>query len=435
MDMYNRTGTRRDVVKRRLDKQRSTLNGKWTLIAIFVVLMIGAFLGAMNNQSKIADEPKKEVKAADEKKEVAEKEPEIKSTDLKNSTSETVESDLKLYDKNIDKVVVRNKALIVTYKDSAFWSDNSLMEEYAYDSINLIEDLYPNPNFDLFAFERPTIMTDDNGNENMETVFKSFYTRNTLDQMNLDNFTDMVLVDRERYFQKADGYWLHPGIFLNVDKKLREGIRTPINFDNMDEARYNMRDGAMNEAITQPDSMKKEEPIVAEPVTEEGNIDEEPDASIEQTDAERYPEAITSVFKISEAMNAIYVTADELQQRFTPYKKEDGFGQFEYISVNDLNDLYKFDATVSNEITVSTHFEAPDYTTGGFTQTMDSHRIIKKELDQLSVLLEVYSSEFRQDPEGTLAKAKGHFERIKAAAQTERPGFERFFESAGPEAN
>ncbi|MDW2885993.1 hypothetical protein [Exiguobacterium artemiae] len=56
-------------------------------------------------------------------------------------------------------------------------------------------------------------------------------------------------------------------------------------------------------------------------------------------------------------------------------------------------------------------------------------------MDQLSALLEVYSSEFRQDPQGTLTQAKGHLERIKAAAQIERPGFEKFFKTAGPEAN
>ena len=297
-------------MKRRLDKPRSTLNGKWTLIAIFAVLMIGAFLGAMNNQSNIADEPKKEVKAADEKKAVVEKEPEIKSTDLKDSTPDAIEKDLKMYDENIDKVVVRDKALIVTYKDSAFWSDNSLLEEYAYDSINLIEDLYPNQNFDLFAFERPTMMTDDNGNENMETVFKSFYTRNTLDQMNLDNFTDMVLVDRERYFQKADGYWLHPGIFLNVDKKLREGIRTPINFDNMDEARYNMRDGATNEVIAQPDSVKKEEPIVAEPVTEDAA--DEPQAEAETNVSYDAPAIVNSTYIITQGFDQLSFKIEEL---------------------------------------------------------------------------------------------------------------------------
>ncbi|WP_214764992.1 hypothetical protein [Exiguobacterium sp. s145] len=189
----------------------------------------------------------------------------------------------------------------------------------------------------------------------------------------------------------------------------------------------------LNEAIFNSSSIVSN-PIIAEPVTEEGNISDESEKH-EQTDAERYPEAITSVFKISEAMNAIYVTADELQKRFTPYEKEDGFGHFEYISVNDLNDLYKFDSTISNEITSSIHFKAPSYTVDGFTQAMDSHRIIIKELDQLAVFLDSYSEEFQQDPGGTLKQAKGHLERIKIAAQTELPGFEQFLESAGPEAN
>ena len=189
----------------------------------------------------------------------------------------------------------------------------------------------------------------------------------------------------------------------------------------------------LNEAIFNSSSVI-DQPVIAEPVTEEGHTNYE-SAKADQTDAEKYPEAITSVFKISEAMNAIYVEADELQQTFTPYKKEDGFSQFEYISVDDLNDIYKFDATIANEITASTHFEAPDYTTDGFTRAMDSHRIIIKELNQLSLLLEDYSEDFQKDPDGTITKAKDHFNRIKAAAQTELPGFEQFFETAGPEAN
>ncbi|MCK2157581.1 hypothetical protein [Exiguobacterium sp. 17-1] len=295
-------------MSKRLNEPRMTSGGKWTLVSIFVVLLIGTILGNMSSQSKVSDEPKKEVKATDEKK--IEKEPDLKSTDLKNSTPDTIEKDLKLYDKDIDKVTVKDKTLIVTYRDSAFWSDNSLLEEYAYNSINLIEDLYPNQNFDLFAFERPTVMTDDSGNEKLDTVFKSFYTRSTLDQINLDNFTNMVLVDRERYFQKADGYWLHPGIFLNVDKKLRESIRSPINFDNMDESRYTMRDGATNDLVEQPDSVKKEEPIVAEPVTEDAV--EEPQTEAEQSISYDAPAIVNSTFIITQGFDQLSFKIKEL---------------------------------------------------------------------------------------------------------------------------
>lgn len=295
-------------MSKRLNEPRMTSGGKWTLVSIFVVLLICTILGNMSSQSKVSDEPKKEVKATVEKK--IEKEPDLKSTDLKNSTPDTIEKDLKLYDKDINKVTVKDKTLIVTYRDSAFWSDNSLLEEYAYNSINLIEDLYPNQNFDLFAFERPTVMTDDSGNEKLDTVFKSFYTRSTLDEMNLDNFTDMVLVERERYFQKADGYWQHPGIFLNVDKKLREGIRSPINFDNMDEYRYTMRDGDTNDLVEQLDSVKKEEPIVAEPVTE--NAVEEPQTEAEEAVSYDDPAIVNSTFIITQGFDQLSFKIEEL---------------------------------------------------------------------------------------------------------------------------
>lgn len=132
-----------------------------------------------------------------------------------------------------------------------------MAESYTLDSIRLLEDLYKNKNFDLFAFERSTVVTDDNGNEELEPVLKSYYTRQTLDQMNLDNFSDMVLVNRERYFQKADGYWIHLGIFRSLKKSLSDKINAPINFENMDESRYDMHPDATNDVVKNQSRLKK----------------------------------------------------------------------------------------------------------------------------------------------------------------------------------
>ncbi|WP_290756982.1 MULTISPECIES: hypothetical protein [unclassified Exiguobacterium] len=166
-----------------------------------------------------------------------------------------------------------------------------------------------------------------------------------------------------------------------------------------------------------------EEPVVEEPTP----------AEPEMTDVEKYPEAIESVVRIGENMNAIYVAADELEQRFTPYVEKDGLRQFEFVPREELKDLFVYDSNLSIEITSSTHFDAPDYTQEGFRQTREAHLIIVKELEQLDALLEDYRGKFRQDPEGTLAQVKGHFERIKAATQMDLPGFEQFFKTAKTE--
>lgn len=183
-----------------------------------------------------------------------------------------------------------------------------------------------------------------------------------------------------------------------------------------------------------------EPPVQEEPAADpEPVVTDEPEAEAvqeteattpEQTDVEKYPEAIASVVQIGENMNAIYVAADELQQRFTPYQKKDGIGRAEYVSRDELKDLFTYDTNLSIEITSSTHFEAPDYTQEGFRQSREAHLIISKELNELDALLEVYPGKFRQDPEGTLAQAKGHLERIKSAAQTDLPGFTEFFKTS-----
>ncbi|WP_026830797.1 hypothetical protein [Exiguobacterium antarcticum] len=193
------------------------------------------------------------------------------------------------------------------------------------------------------------------------------------------------------------------------------------------------------ETVTEKKVATKEE-TVADP---EPVVNDEPDAEViaeepeaiepELSDVEKYPEAIESVVRIGENMNAIYAAADELQQRFTPYETEDGIGRAEYVSRDELKDLFEYDANLSTEITSSVHFEAPDYTQEGFRQTREAHLIIIKELNELDALLEVYPGKFRQDPEGTLALAKGHFERIKAATQTDLPGFTEFFKTSPTE--
>ncbi|MFP7279369.1 hypothetical protein SFC11_08390 [Exiguobacterium indicum] len=300
--------------RRRSNRKPSGMGGKGTLFAIFGVLIVGMFGSIYSAQNDKPTEVKKEVKAEDMKEK---KKPEV-TADLEHATPETISSELKKYSEVITGAKVKGKTLIVQYKDSAFWSDNTMVESYALDSIRLIEDLYKNKNFDLFAFERSTVMTDDNGNEELEPVLKSYYTRKTLDQMNLDNFSDMVLVDRERYFQKADGYWIHLGIFRSLKESLSGKINAPINFENMDESRYDMHPDATNDVVEKPESVEKEEPIVAEPVTEESAPDPQPEATYDVSTIVNSIYLITqgfdmTSFKISELNDLVQVSDGKVQ--------------------------------------------------------------------------------------------------------------------------
>lgn len=416
--------------RKRSDWNASGLGGKGTLLAVLIVIVIGATGGMVsNNETDEVKEPKEEARVDTKKEPVEQEVPEkrIKTTvkvqapndvsDINkiqqavNSGESELQHAIDSTNQFVDEIVTEQEGLRksenLPIQDFQKFITDDVVEKLD-NQISLLNDAAQTAHSmatGAFLNNEKNIAVE--GTENLDFV--------KLEQL-ADNFNSMAFSIETYGMARSFESWEEASAYL-LSRREESLLAIPL-----------------NEAIIHYSSVI-DEPIIAEPVTEEGNVDGESVASTEQTDAERYPEAITSVFKISEAMNAIYVTADELQQRFTPYDKEDGFGQFEYISVDDLDDLYKFDATVANEITVSIHFEAPDYTTDGFTQAMDSHRIIIKELDQLSALLEVYSSEFRQDPEGTLAQAKDNLERIKAAAQIERPGFEKFFKTAGPEAN
>ncbi len=288
--------------RRRSNRRKSGLGGKGTLFAILGVVVIGTAGSIYSNQDEKPIDAKQEVKAEDKKQK---KKPEV-TADLEHATPKTISSELKKYNEDIEGAKVRNKTLIVIYKDSTFWSENTLLDSYALDSIRLTKQLYKNKNFDLFAFERPTVMTDDNGNEKMETVLKSYYTRDKLDQMNLDNFSDMVLMDTERYFQKASGYWIHLGLFNSLKKDMIKKLNSPINFKNMDDSRYDMHPGATNDVVKKPESVEKEEPIVAEPVTEESAPDSQPE---ETYDA---PTIVNSIYLITQGFDMTSFKISEL---------------------------------------------------------------------------------------------------------------------------
>lgn len=294
--------------RRRSNRKPSGMGGKGKLFAIFGVLIIGMFGSIYSAQNDKPTEVKKEVKAEDKKEN---KKPEF-TADLEHATPETISNELKKYSEDIKGAKVRNKTLIVTYKDSGFWSENTLLDSYALDSIRLIKQLYKNKNFDLFAFERPTVMTDDNGNEKMETVLKSYYTRDKLDQMNLDNFSDMVLMDTERYFQKSSGYWIHLGLFNSLKKDMIKKLNSPINFKNMDDTRYDMNIDATNDVVEQPDSVEDKEPIVAEPVTKESTTE---DAKAEDEVAESSYDTgtlLSAIFNISPGFDQMMFKIDDL---------------------------------------------------------------------------------------------------------------------------
>lgn len=397
--------------RRRSNRKPSGMGGKGTLFAIFGVLIVGMFGSIYSAQNDKPPEVKKEVKAEDMKEK---KRPEVKA-DLEHATPETISSELKKYSEGITGAKVKGKTLIVQYKDSAFWSDNTMVESYALDSIRLIEDLYKNKNFDLFAFERSTVMTDDNGNEELEPVLKSYYTRKTLDQMNLDNFSDMVLVDRERYFQKADGYWIHLGIFRSLKESLSDKINAPINFENMDESRYDMHPEATNDVVEKPESVEKEEPIVAEPVTEESNSDIQTEA-VYDTDT-----ILSSIYNVSQMYDQLSFKIDELNQLVGTS------GDMVTAPVSSLLfSLKEMMNSISTELATLQKTSAPDDVTATTRQLIANQNEMNQIYEQLQTQFYTIDKQDYSDATQLSQEIKQNFSMMKQLTQSDISAYTTF---------
>ncbi|WP_394679636.1 hypothetical protein [uncultured Exiguobacterium sp.] len=395
-------------------KERARLNQRrmnGILLAV-VFLIFGIAIFNMDDNQTVED-PKsnKEVSAEDKKER---KKPEV-TIDLEHATPKTIGGELKKYSKDITGAKVKDKTLIVQYKDSAFWSENTMVESYALDSICLLEDLYKNKNFDLFAFEWSTVMTDDNGNEELKPVLKSYYTRQTLDQMNLDNFSDIVLVDRERFFQKADGYWIHLGVFQGLKKSLGDKINSPINFKNADDSRYDMHLGATNDVVKKSESVEKEEPIVAEPVTEERNTDAQTEV-VYDTDT-----ILPSIYNVSQMNDQLAFKIDELNKMVrTSGDKVTAPISSQLFSLKEMID------PINRELTKLQNTNAPDDVTATTQQLAANQDEINRIYERLQLQFQSIDQQDYSDAAQLSREIKQNFNEMKRLTQTDISAYTTF---------
>src|SRR5690625_2352560 len=173
-------------------------------------------------KKKEKEEKKKEEKEKEEKekaeKEKAEKEKSEKEKAEKEKTKKenekSIDEKIKKYDV-VEEAEMDNGELILTYEPGMGWSENSLFYT-VYDSFEVTNQAFKDDSVDSVLNLIQGVMVDQKGNEELKDMITYRYTRSDFEELNYSKFKEMAFGQQWRILNEAEGYFIHPGIRVNL---------------------------------------------------------------------------------------------------------------------------------------------------------------------------------------------------------------------------
>ncbi|RSL35311.1 hypothetical protein D7Z54_01730 [Salibacterium salarium] len=106
----------------------------------------------------------------------------------------------------------------IKYKsDLSHWSETSLVKTVASDGVEVLGYIFKNANVKQVNLRLPTTMTDEYGKKSEDLVVRLGWSRETANKVNFEEFESMARIDINRTFDIADTYYIHRGVYRNVD--------------------------------------------------------------------------------------------------------------------------------------------------------------------------------------------------------------------------
>lgn len=173
------------------------------------LLGIGLLVGCSSEaETQPKEEPKEEVKKVT-----------LSDADL---SSKDFGKLVKKVNKDIDTVAVEEGNVTITMsKDKSYWNENEMVEQTAKKGIELMEKVFKNPSVQSIKIDVPVPMVDSKGNEEVETVVTVTWDRATHEEINYENFKNMVILEYPKFYEQASTYNIHAGIYNYIDEEYK----------------------------------------------------------------------------------------------------------------------------------------------------------------------------------------------------------------------
>jgi len=160
---------------------------------------------------------------------VEEVEEEIENDDNEKQKEEEPEAnrtiDIALVEDNdyISEANLTDGKLTLIADGKTTFSENTLFYS-VYDLFEAMHDGFQDENVNEVYVELMVTMIDSKGNESIEPVIKYNYDRETFEELNYENFTNMAYSEEWRILREANYYYIHPGIYKNLKSKYKDNL-------------------------------------------------------------------------------------------------------------------------------------------------------------------------------------------------------------------
>lgn len=211
------------------EKVKKPFYKKWWFWAILVVVVFGPIFSAMEDEDQTTEDDKEvqqeENKETDNDKRETENDEDKKQSDEEKEPKANLTIDKALVEDNdyISEANLTDGKLTLIADGKTTFSENTLFHS-VYDLFEAMHDGFQDESVSEVYVELMVTMIDSKGNESIEPVIKYNYDRETFEELNYENFTNMAYSEEWRILREANYYYIHPGIYKNLKDKYKDNL-------------------------------------------------------------------------------------------------------------------------------------------------------------------------------------------------------------------
>lgn len=207
-------------------QEKKSVYKKWWFWVLAVIIIGSWFVGNDDDEdvAKESDKAEEVVTEQEETEDEEQEESKVKDEKVEEESNddrtivEIIEED---YD--IDKATIKEGLLTIEKDPGTIWDENSLFYT-VYDLFEIMHEAFKDDSIDEVEAKVLTTMIDNKGNESVDAVIEYIYTRETFEELNYDNFSNMAYGEQWRILNESDLYMIHPGIYNNLKDKYKDNL-------------------------------------------------------------------------------------------------------------------------------------------------------------------------------------------------------------------
>lgn len=190
----------------------------------WIIILVIAVFAVNQDEEPVEETASANVEEANQNEKNEQKAEEEKTDKPEESKKEETVVDKIKKSSNADNVTLENGVLTIEDEVTTFWNETSILKNNVYNMFSEFDKGFADESVNKINVVLSTVMIDQKGNESLDEIIKFEYSREDFEELNFKNFLNMASSQTWRILNESNSYWIHPGIFKNVDDEYKQNL-------------------------------------------------------------------------------------------------------------------------------------------------------------------------------------------------------------------